>query len=850
MLILFRRRMTCMHQRCSSSTAKLLVVGSRWSAFHKSNSVNCSASRSNSSDSTFEEEYRKLYEKHKGMSNKRPENQTSNLKPKGPSIHSQSTQLNSMPLPLKLDSQSHSQLPVRTGFDVPDAAVRSLTHHDILHDLNQIKGVGEKKAKDIFKEHGSKTPEILNSSLADAIKMLQAVPGIGLKTAMSIKEQWDQQKSNRDTALYLRTLGLDFETSALLMRKQWPDLRQRLENDPYSTLLDANPLVSFHTMDNFVGKLQGYEQLQITDSRLKAALICQLVIAHEEHQQTCVPWGKLSVAVAALLEEDIEEVQFRDRIMRYAVELSKETLQNSAGLVIDYPLDDSRNQEGELKEDCLCYLRANWEDENAIAHSIIQFVLAGAKKSTNSKEVIDLLRDSSNIQKLSPGQEQALGILSKSSIAIITGWPGSGKTFFLQSAVTLLQKASIERENVMATRYGRKKREVRFALCTPTGRAASKLAEQIQVPCKTIHRLLGTNWKGNSSMMSGSRQSFFYNERIRLFLHFLGVDEASMIDGNVFASLLKALPPDRTRLCIVGDPHQLPSVSSGQVLQDIIASKVVPVVDLRQVFRQAQGNTIIDQAHALLKGHAPDFEMVTVDNFQNFPERLESECVLVPVAKGAKMMEKIQSVVLSVVRRIARPGKVQVLCASKIGMAGTVGLNPELQDIFNPKKHEKQEALLEMYDHGRISLRTGDKVLHCKNDYKRNVFNGDIGVVVAISNSEVRVQFPGRSECVKYSIQSVRHNLQPAWALTVHKAQGGEYPIVVFALSPGANTSKEMLYTAITRAKEHLVVVGNPADLQNCMRATSAARCTGLGQKLERLRKKHQLPLIEAIVID
>lgn len=834
MLSLFKGRMACVLSVSRSLRPIHLLGSSTWGTFNQSKPVGCTASKSYNGGSTFEESYRKRYEEYTGKSWKKSQTEMSSVETKVRSIPHQSAQEKSSSLQQKLDFYGRSEQPL-AKHDAVDAGGESLTEGDILNDLNQIRGVGPKKARDILNQYGHKAMQILNGSSADAIKMLIEVPGIGAKTAKSIKDSWDEQEPIREMTSYLRGLGLDSETSTLFVKKQWPDWRHRLESDPYCTLLDANPLVSLQIMDTFVRRMQGSEELPVTDSRVKAALICELVTAHENYQQTCLPWKKLSSSAAvALLKQDTQDTEFYNRMMRCAVELSKESFQTSPGFVIYDPTSDNGDQKGVLNESCLCYLRPQSEDEDAIAHSIIQFVLQGSRRNLGVKKKAAL--NSTRMQKLSPGQQKAYNILSRSSIVIITGWPGSGKTFFLQSAVTLLQ-ASLQKG-------------AKFALCTPTGRSASKLAEQIEVPCKTIHRLLEVNWSPFSSSFSRKRQPFYYNEYKRLFLHFLGVDEASMIDGNIFSSLLKALQPYKTRLCIVGDCHQLPSVSSGQVLQDIIASKVVPVVDLRQIFRQAKGSMIIDQAHTLLKGQEPDFEVVSLGSFQDFPRRLGSECVFVPVTKGEKMAQRLQSTVLSIISKIAQPENVQVLCASRRGIAGTVGLNPKLQDIFNPKNPRTQESLLEMHEHGQIPLRKGDKVLHCKNDYKRNVFNGDIGVVNEVSYNRVRVKFPGRRDLVDYSIASVKQNLQPAWALTVHKAQGSEYSIVVFALSPGTNMSKEMLYTAITRAKEHLVLVGNVADLKACMKRTSAARFTGLRQKLEQLRKKHQLPLVEGVVID
>jgi exodeoxyribonuclease V alpha subunit len=384
---------------------------------------------------------------------------------------------------------------------------------------------------------------------------------------------------------------------------------------------------------------------------------------------------------------------------------------------------------------------------------------------------------------LAPSQQDAIRLALRSKVVVITGGPGVGKTTLVNAILRIVRA-----------------RGVAVALCAPTGRAAKRLTETTGSEACTIHRLLETDPKTGG---------FRRNEANRLACDMLVLDEASMVDVLLMRSLLKALP-DQAALLIVGDVDQLPSVGPGQVLRDVISSNTVPVVRLTEVFRQAAQSRIIVNAHRINQGQMPELQSVEGSDFY-FVDAVDPD-------------DAVRKVLTVVRDRIpARFGldpvrDVQVLCPMNRGGLGARALNLELQQALNPHS----EARIERFG---WTFSVGDKVMQIENNYEREVFNGDLGVVarVDMEAGELLVNFDGRD--VAYGFGEL-DELVLAYATTIHKSQGSEYPTVVIPLTTQhyVMLARNLLYTAVTRGKRLVVLVGPRRALAIAVRNGAARR--------------------------
>jgi exodeoxyribonuclease V alpha subunit len=409
--------------------------------------------------------------------------------------------------------------------------------------------------------------------------------------------------------------------------------------------------------------------------------------------------------------------------------------------------------------------------------------------------VIDLVRavpwvESRTKVTLAPSQREALRLAVAAKVLVITGGPGVGKTTLVNSILKVLQAKGVA-----------------VALCAPTGRAAKRLTESTGLDGRTIHRLLEAD---------PSNGGFKRNEENPLSCDLLVVDEASMVDVPLMRALLRALP-DQAALLLVGDVDQLPSVGPGQVLADIIASGAVPVIRLTEVFRQAAASRIITNAHRINQGLMPEMTVPEGSDFY-FIEAAEPE-------------DALRKLLTMVSRRI--PGRfgldpvrdIQVLCPMNRGSLGARSLNIALQEALNPPGPVQVQRF-------GWTFSPGDKVMQVTNDYERDVFNGDLGIISAIDPEEgaLTVSFDGRS--VEYSFGEL-DELVLAYATTIHKAQGSEYPVVVIPMTTQHYTmlARNLLYTGVTRGKRLVVLVGQRKAL------AIAIRNGGVRQRLSKLRE-------------
>ena len=391
--------------------------------------------------------------------------------------------------------------------------------------------------------------------------------------------------------------------------------------------------------------------------------------------------------------------------------------------------------------------------------------------------------------RLAESQMQALRLAVASKVLVITGGPGVGKTTLVNSILTILRAKGVN-----------------VALCAPTGRAAKRLGESTGLEAKTIHRLLEIDPKNGG---------FRRGKEYPLDCDLLVIDEASMVDVMLMRSLLASLP-DKAALVIVGDVDQLPSVGPGQVLGDIIASDAVPVVRLTEVFRQAATSRVIVNAHRINRGQMPELAAVEGSDFY-----------FVDAADPEEAARKLVTVVRD--RIPARFGldavrDIQVLCPMNRGGVGARSLNIALQDALNPPGGAKVERFGSTYG-------TGDKVMQVVNDYDRDVFNGDLGIVarIDVEQGELVATFDGRDVTYRFGELD---ELSLAYATTIHKSQGSEYPAVVIPLTTQHYTmlARNLLYTGVTRGKQLVVLVGQRKAL------AIAVRNEGAGRRWSKLR--------------
>ena len=427
------------------------------------------------------------------------------------------------------------------------------------------------------------------------------------------------------------------------------------------------------------------------------------------------------------------------------------------------------------------YTPEAYEEENYIARRIQDMAaMKPLPMKTHVQLFLDRWQDSCHFE-LADKQREAVEKSLESGMTVITGGPGTGKTTVVQTIIRLAEQEGL-----------------RILLCAPTGRAAKRLAETTQRKAKTIHRLLIPDGR------QGRIQVFEYNETKLLPADLVIVDEVSMLDMEMMYHLLSALKP-QCRCILVGDADQLPSVGAGAVLHDIIASGQVPVVRLDTIFRQQEGGRIVTNAHLINSGRLP---VVNEDPEFRFVE-IEDE------AQGA---EKISALYNSELLETGDKFAVQVLSPMYKNPCGVDNLNQLIQGRFNPPAEGKGELKGK-----NVIFRVGDKVMQKHNDYEKGVFNGDIGEIFAIQKDMVYVRYPEQD--VKYERQEV-DEITLAYAITVHKSQGSEYHTVIMVLvnSHAIMLQRNLFYTAVTRAKRKVILVGSKRAVQTAVQNQRTSR--------------------------
>lgn len=614
-----------------------------------------------------------------------------------------------------------------------------------------VKGIGPATAAlivDRFKEKSLDILEMHPEKLAE-------IKGISLTKAKDLSASFKKQAGVRRLTEFLCAYGIKPLVALKLYRAYGSAALETVHENPY--IISASHIgASFAEADNLALEL-GIEGDSI--NRISAAVLFEL--QHNSCNGHCfIPRDKLIAATSQLISVPADLVS--DAI---------DSLSENGGLVCDKVANLN-----------VCYLTELYEAETYTAERLKSMVGLKTKSSANIERLITKLESLYDIS-YAPLQKQSIELALNNRILVITGGPGTGKTTILKGILSLYDELELE-----------------TLLAAPTGRAAKRMSELTGREASTIHRLLGAKMAED-----GETVVFSKHEGDPLNCDALVLDECSMVDITLMSSLLKALKPG-CRLVLVGDADQLPSVGPGNVFSDIIRSKTVPTVRLTEIFRQKGDSRIVRNAHMINRGEHPDFEANTGDFFR---------------LRRLKGGTAVETIVELCARRLPENMKIpsasiQVLSPTRKGETGTVNLNKRLQAALNPPSESKKEKLF-----GEAVFRVGDRVIQTKNNYDTiwktkggvsgaGVYNGDIGTIAQIDPITEMLTVDFEDKLATYSFEML-NELEHAWALTVHKSQGSEYRAVVLALSGDVQMllTRGVLYTAVTRAKELLIMVGD-----------------------------------------
>ena len=620
-----------------------------------------------------------------------------------------------------------------------------------------IKGVGPSTAQRIVERFGRDALEVLESEP----EKLSLLKGITARKAQEISASFRQHMGLRRLMAFLAQYELP-PVLAMNLRQQYGDgALEAVRNNPYLLSGDACG-VEFSTADEIAMSMG---MAADSSCRMEAAVTFEL--SHNERNgHVFLPRGKLIAATAQLLDCEPDYIE-------NALDALTER-----GAVVCEPV---ANVEA-------CYLRRLWEAETYIQAKLDLLLAAEPDQSRQAERTVEEIQREQGIT-YAPQQRQAVETAARQGVLILTGGPGTGKTTTVRGIVALFQKMGLD-----------------ILLAAPTGRAAKRMSELTGEEAQTIHRLLGMSWNESAHMVT-----FTKGEKEPLEADAVILDEMSMVDVELFAALLRALRPG-TRLIMVGDADQLPSVGAGNVFSDLIRSGRIETVFLREVFRQAEQSAIIRNAHAVNLGQPPLLANNQGDFF--FLCRRDAQRAVSTVVELCRTR---------LPENMGIPAdQIQVLTPTRKGPAGTINLNRLLQAALNPAADGKREV-----QWGERLFRAGDRIMQTKNDYDvvweksdgtvgTGMFNGDVGRIVDIDPSGEWLSVCFEDRTATYT-QEMLSEVDLAYAQTIHKAQGSEYRAVVLALMPSAPSLmvRGVLYTALTRARELLILVGDDAAIRS-----------------------------------
>lgn len=645
-----------------------------------------------------------------------------------------------------------------------------------------IKGIGQTMASRIVKKFREDTFRIIE----EEPERLAEIKGISERKAMEIASQMEEKKDMRKSMIYLQKYGISTKLAAKIYQRYGMKVHQILEENPYR-LADDIEGVGFRTADEIAARIGIHTD---SDYRIRSGLFYVLQQAVAEGH-IYLPEELLLRRVKVLLGIEIEDIE------KYIMDLCMErktVMKEEDGQVIVYPAHyyymelNTAKMLNDLDIDC----------------QMPEDMMEKRLRAVEEKEKIEL----------DPLQHKAVIESIKHGLLILTGGPGTGKTTTINTMIRFFESEGMS-----------------ILLAAPTGRAAKRMTEATGYEAQTIHRLLEVNGNPEEESTGG----FLKNRENPLEADVIIIDEMSMVDLNLMHALLSAVVQG-TRLILVGDVDQLPSVGPGSVLKDIIFSERFHVVTLTKIFRQAGESDIIMNAHKINAGEPVELNKKSRDFF--YVKCDEADTIIGGII--ALIQRKLPQYVH------AHPNEIQVMTPTRKGLLGVERMNVILQKYLNPADEKKTEREI----NGRL-FREGDKVMQIKNNYQleweictrfgltvdkgMGVFNGDMGVISEINEYKetVEVEYDeGRK--VKYGFDMV-DELELAYAITVHKSQGSEYPAVILPLLPGPKLlyNRNLLYTAVTRAKKCLTIIGSDATFQEMIRNKSEQeRYTSLAERI------------------
>lgn len=618
-----------------------------------------------------------------------------------------------------------------------------------------IKGVGPTTAKRLVEAFGDKTLEVIENEP----ERLAKIKGISNDKALAMSNELQKIFGIRKVMTQLAQYGISSHQAINAWNMYGNKVIELIEENPYM-LCNHGLNISFEIADNIAIE----QNRQFDDNcRVRAGLL-HILYHNQNNGHTCLPMNKLIEACCKFLQVSTEKVE--------------ENLNNMLS-------------EGELIVDIVgekefIFLPEMHSCESYSATRIAMALRFPAEQIDNIDDEINYVEHESCIT-YAQLQRTAIKMALTKGMLILTGGPGTGKTTTLNCIINILKRSGST-----------------VALAAPTGRAAQRMAQLTGCEAKTIHRLLEVTWNKQDEPV------FMRNDKNVLECDALIIDELSMVDSQLFESVMRALPLG-CRLIMVGDSDQLPSVGAGNILSDLIACGKIPVVQLNEIFRQSMESLIVTNAHRIVKGEQPVIDSTTGDFF--FMKRTSLSSLTTTIAE-------LFTTRLPKSYGLSPLNDIQILCPGRKGQIGTRELNNVLQASINPKASFKREINI----NGTI-LRMGDKVMQNKNNYDipwtkdsgetgEGVFNGDIGILTAVSGSPAVLQVTYDDKVAIYDAESAA-DLELAYAVTVHKSQGNEFNAVIIPLynNPPQLIYRNLLYTAVTRAKRLLIIVGSSNTL-------------------------------------
>ncbi len=616
--------------------------------------------------------------------------------------------------------------------------------------LGLKKYLGSGLIKGIGPVYGDKLVAAFGEKVLEIIdkypERLMSVPGIGSKRVATIIAAWKDQKEISNIMVFLQNKGISATYAVKIYKQYKENAIAVIEENPYRLAQDIWG-IGFKSADQIAQK----SGIAVDCKRRITAAILHVIQTAASDGSLYIQLDELKKDMAELLELELEAIQ-------QTTKCALHELYNADKIKL-------------LTHNDIHYITLPmfYFSEKGIAHKLDKMITSPSHHMFDIPHVQQLLQEQSSAGQLLLNEQQQEGVLAclQNKVTIITGGPGTGKTTLIKKLLMLLDL-----------------KQVKYALAAPTGRAAKRITEGTGRPAYTLHRLLD---------FDVSTMSFRYNESRQFAVDFLIVDEASMIDVFLANALIKALPLS-AHLIIIGDVDQLPSVGAGNFLNDMIASQKIKVVGLKHIFRQAQNSLIVVNAHRINNGESlvyeqentrKDFIFIKEDNPENIPLHLET---IFSKALHRYGIHKDDAIVLTPMHR---------------GVAGTQKLNHDLQQMLN-KDHNGQ-ALVYAGAHFYI----GDRVMQLRNNYDKNVFNGDIGVIETIDTEDKIMKVRFFENLIDYEMSDL-NELVHAYAISIHKSQGSEFSAVVIPIfmQHFMMLQRNLLYTAVTRAKKLCIIIG------------------------------------------